>query len=95
MKHFSPLICSVVNIMLSKKLANTCYVLLQKKNTNFTSQDNHQPLYPLLLDKMLNHSVHHLYPTNSLLSLPYPLKTEKCNSTPMKANPASSAPKKT
>ena len=46
MKHFSPLISSVVNIMLSKKPANTCYVLLQKKNTNFTSQDNHQPLYP-------------------------------------------------
>ena len=77
MKHFSPLISSVVNIMLSKELANTSYVLLQKKNTNFTSQDNHQPLYPLLLDKMLNPSVHHLYPTNSLLPLPYLLKSMK------------------
>ena len=33
------------------------------------------PLCPLPLDKLLNYSVHLLYPTNSHLFLPYPLKS--------------------
>ena len=51
------------------------------------------PLCPLPLDKLLNYSIHFLYPTNSHLSPAIP--TEKYSSTPMKANPASNAPKRT